>query len=370
MSHPYTHLPDHALWRRAVANVAAPELDPVVDVPFTIGAHDKVATSGSCFAQHIGRYLRESGLNYYVTETANPIAQPDVALQMGYGVFTARYGNIYTSRQLLQLLRRAFGRFTPKEDVWVESSTKIIDPFRPNIQPEGFSSMLEYRMDRDNHLHHVREMFENLDVLVFTLGLTECWRSREDGAVFPLCPGVLGGTFDKRRHEFLNLDVEDVVSDLTTFVSELRAVNPEARVILTVSPVPLIATAEPRHVLVSTVASKSILRVACEKIVKTCKDVAYFPSYEIVTGGFGKTSYFAEDCRSVTEDGVAHVMRIFMRHYVRDFGALRALKEIVGGFAPRTAPQTSEVEQMAQVVRVMCEEEALDLANLPRGMKR
>jgi hypothetical protein len=63
MKHPYTDLPDHALWRRAVANVAAPDLDPVVNVPFTIGAHDKVATSGSCFAQHIGRYLRESGLN-------------------------------------------------------------------------------------------------------------------------------------------------------------------------------------------------------------------------------------------------------------------------------------------------------------------
>ena len=370
MNHPYKDLPDHALWRRAVANVAALDLDPVVDVPFTIGAHDKVATSGSCFAQHIGRYLRESGLNYYVTETANPIALPEVALDLGYGVFTARYGNIYTSRQLLQLFRRAFGRFTPKEDVWVESPTRIIDPFRPNIQPEGFGSMLEYRTDRDSHLHHVREMFENLDVLVFTLGLTECWASREDGAVFPVCPGVLGGSFDKRRYDFLNLDVEDVVADMTTFVSELRAVNPEARVILTVSPVPLIATAERRHVLVSTVASKSVLRVACDKIVKACKGVTYFPSYEIVTGAFGKTSYFAEDCRSVTEEGVAHVMRVFMRHYVRNFGALRSLKEFVGGMMPQPAPATTDVERMAQVVRVMCEEEALDLATLPHAVKR
>ena len=42
----------------------------------------------------------------------------------------------------------------------------------------------------------------------------------------------------------------------------------------------------------------------------------------------------------------------------------------VGGLTPRAAPQPSEVEQMAQVVRVMCEEEALDLANLPQGIKR
>ncbi|GAC1562568.1 MAG: GSCFA domain-containing protein [Beijerinckiaceae bacterium] len=370
MNHPYSHLPDHALWRRAVANVAPGALDPVVDVPFTIGTHDKVATAGSCFAQHIGRYMRDSGLNYYVTETANPIAQPEVALKMGYGVFSARYGNIYTSRQLLQLLRRAFGRFTPKEDAWVESATKIIDPFRPNIQPDGFGSMLEYRTDRENHLHHVREAFENLDVLVFTLGLTECWQSREDGAVFPICPGVLGGSFDRKRHEFLNLDVDDVVADMSAFIAELRAVNPEARLILTVSPVPLIATAEPRHVLVSTVYSKSVLRVACDKLVKACKGVTYFPSYEIVTSGFGTTSYFAEDCRTVTEDGVAHVMDVFLRHYVRSFGGLRALKEIVGGLAPRAPAEVKEVERMAQFVRVMCEEEALDLANLPGRTKR
>jgi hypothetical protein len=59
-----------------------------------------------------------------------------------------------------------------------------------------------------------------------------------------------------------------------------------------------------------------------------------------------------------------------MRHYVRNSGALRSLKELVNGFTTRTTPQTSEVEQMAQVVRVMCEEEALDLASLPQGMKR
>lgn len=158
-------------------------------VPFTIGAHDKVATSGSCFAQHIGRYLRESGLNYYVTETANPIAQPDIALKLGYGVFTARYGNIYTSRQLLQLLRRAFGRFTPKEDMWAESATKIIDPFRPNIQPEDFGSTREYWTDRESHLQHVREMFENLDVLVFTLGLTECCARARTARCFQCVPG-------------------------------------------------------------------------------------------------------------------------------------------------------------------------------------
>src|SRR5262245_61980744 len=52
------------------------------------------------------------------------------------------------------------------------------------------------------------------DVFVFTLGLTEGWVSRADGAAFPLCPGVAGGTFDPAKHVFLNLRVNEVIDDL------------------------------------------------------------------------------------------------------------------------------------------------------------
>ena len=36
------------------------------------------------------------------------------------GLFTARYGNIYTSHQLLQLLRRTYGTFVPQDNAWTE----------------------------------------------------------------------------------------------------------------------------------------------------------------------------------------------------------------------------------------------------------
>ena len=68
-------------------------------------------------------------------------------------------------------------------------------------------------------------MFQTLDVFVFTLGLTECWRSREDGAVFPLCPGVQGGTFDPQLYEFYNQSVDDVINDLFEFREALSSVN-------------------------------------------------------------------------------------------------------------------------------------------------
>ncbi len=355
--HPYSELPDAAYWRRAVAQ--AGELDPMTEPPFRFGAKNAVVAAGSCFAQHIGRYLKANGYNYLITEPAHPLVSARAELRMNYGVYSARYGNIYTPRQLLQLFDRAYGRFTPREDAWLESGGVVLDPFRPQIQPGGFNSERELQFDRDRHFRSVREAFEKLDVFIFTLGLTEAWRSRDDGAVFPLCPGVAGGVFDHARHEFINFDVDAIVADMNAFFERLRAVNRRARVILTVSPVPLMATAEPRHVLVSTVYSKSALRVACDILARQ-KGVAYFPAYEIVAGGFAH-DYFAADRRSVTEGGVAHVMRVFSRHFLKQPFAKQALDralDIVIGRPPR---ENIELKAIEEVFKVMCDEEALDL---------
>ena len=286
-----------------------------------------------------------------VTETAHPIVPPKAAEAHGYGLFTARYGNIYTSRQLLQLFQRAYGTFVPVDDVWQEGDGRLTDPFRPQIQPDRFLTMAEYRMDRERHFARVREAFETLDVFVFTLGLTECWRSRFDGAAYPLCPGVAGGNFDPQRHEFVNLSVADVTADMVAFTDLLRGVNPAARILITVSPVPLVATIENRHVLASTAYSKSVLRVAAEQLTAQRDNVTYFPSYEIITGNFTRGAYFAPDLRSVTENGVSHVMRIFMRHFT-EAGPLPAP-------APGQAPD-AHTEEIKRLVHVVCDEEAQD----------
>ena len=214
MEHPYQSLPGHCFWRRSVAGVAFDQVDPVVSGKFKIDTHDRVATAGSCFAQHIARHLRNSGFDYFVTETANPVVPAAAIEKFNYGVFSARYGNIYTARQLVQTLKRAYCLFSPSEDVWIREDGRLVDPFRPQIQPNGFASEAEYYADRLHHCAAVRKMVEQLDVFVFTLGLTEAWVSSTDGAVFPICPGVAGGTFDDLKYSFANFGVGEVIADL------------------------------------------------------------------------------------------------------------------------------------------------------------
>ena len=68
---PYTELPERAYWRRAVANRQVGEIKALFDgVPGFRSA--KFATAGSCFAQHLGRALRNNGLNYMDYEPPPP----------------------------------------------------------------------------------------------------------------------------------------------------------------------------------------------------------------------------------------------------------------------------------------------------------
>lgn len=354
--HPYKGLPEKAFWRRSVADIAPGDVDPVGTFNLRITRSTKVATAGSCFAQHIARHLSDLGFNYFVTEPGHPIITESVRKKNNYGLFSARYGNIYTAKQLNQLFKRAYGTFSPREDFWKEEDNSIKDPFRPTIQPGGFISVDEMHADRRQHLASVRKMFEELDVFIFTLGLTECWASKIDGAVFPLCPGVEGGQFQADRHVFVNQTVSDIVSDLSEFIIDLKYVNNKAEVIITVSPVPLAATAQvDEHVLAATTYSKSVLRVAAEMMKQRFSYVHYFPAYEIITGSYTRGAYFGKDLRNVTEDGVSHVMRLFTKHATEQDG-----ETVVNTQANPPVETIDSVSLAKQIVAVECDEALLD----------
>lgn len=352
-THPYAGLPAGQHWPRAMSSVAPGHVDPVAGAP-RIGRDERVATLGSCFAQHIARHLQASGCAYFVPEAAPAGLAAEAARARQYGVFSCRYGNVYTVRQALQLFDRAFGRFTPAEQAWQRADGRWVDPFRPQVEPEGFADAAAVAAARDAHLAHVRTMFEQAHWLVFTLGLTEAWLDRRDGAAFPVAPGVSAGTYDPQAQAFANFGIDEVRADLDALIARVHALNPGCRWLLTVSPVPLMATAEPRHVWTSTTASKAVLRVACDEAERRHAHVHYFPSYEVITSPAAGGRYYADDLRQVTETGVQHVMRLFSRHCLE-------------GDAAPAAPAEALVGDLGDVV---CDEETIAQALKATGGRR
>lgn len=319
MSCPYYALPPTSFWRQAVADRSSADLNPHLESTFRFEHDARIASAGSCFAQHISRALQDRGYNYYVTEKAPGYLTPEQEERFGFGVFSARYGNVYTTLQLLQLLQRAFGAFKPADQFWTDSEGRVFDLLRPRIAPKGFASMVEAEADLKQHLKAVRQLIETADVFIFTLGLTECWVSRVDGTAYPTCPGCgSAGDYDDSKYAFTNLSVAETTAYLTEAVNLMTAANPKLQIILTVSPVPLVATMEPRHVLQATTYSKSVLRVAAEEMVRRHENVHYFASYEIITTAKNASVYFAEDARSITADGVARAMQVFFAQFAAE----------------------------------------------------
>jgi hypothetical protein len=348
---PYRNIKDHQFWSRAMSTPAPGMVDPMLGGP-RIAPGEKVVTMGSCFAQHLARNMAGLGLNYHVAEPPPPGMDNDEARARNYGVFSARFGNIYTVRQAIQLYQRAFGSFVPEDDVW-ETKGGYVDAFRPQIEPNPFATTEEVRAEARSHLATVRQMFEEADWLIFTLGLTEGWRSTTDGAMYPVAPGVAGGSFDPGQYEFVNFSASVVQRDLVKFIDLVREINPKCRFILTVSPVPLIATYENRHVWTATTYSKAVLRVAADEVERMYDAVTYFPSYEVITSPAAAGRYYADDLREVTDLGVKHVMRVFRKHCVGTAAAQLAAA------APTLAPVHVTIAS-GNDYAVICDEELIE----------
>lgn len=72
MKSPYSGLPKKSFWKTAVDQVHPLALDNLYAKKFAISPSDKIATGGSCFAQHVANRLRAAG--YAVIDKEPPPA--------------------------------------------------------------------------------------------------------------------------------------------------------------------------------------------------------------------------------------------------------------------------------------------------------
>lgn len=303
---PYKEMPKSAFWRSAVVENDA--LENLHLPKWTIEKSECIVTMGSCFAQHIGQNLKRLGFN---------VPYFDSELGVKVKAYGANYGNVYTVRQALQLLRECNGDFSREENYW-EIEGGYIDPIRPNVFTKPFESKTALYENRQIHLRAVIRAITEMDVFIFTLGLTETWENSSCKSVLPVVPGVLGGIFSAERYNFRNFSYTETSHDLSALVDEIHKIRrgKKFKLLLTVSPVPLTATAEFRHVLISSAASKSILRAVADEFVRSFDFIDYFPSFEIITNPKHILENYKDNMREVKQSAVDKVMKKFHSAYV------------------------------------------------------
>lgn len=312
---------------------------------FQISAQDAIATAGSCFASHLKVRLPLIGINTIDLEPPPLGLTGELAKKFGYGIFSARYGNIYTARQFLRLIEEATGLLTPnRRDIAWERNGRWWDALRPGVEPNGLDSLKEVQIHREFHLSRVRRLLMQMDVFVFTLGLTEAWLSNDESVVFPIAPGVIAGRLDPAKHFFHNFNYGEITEDLKKCVEIIKAFRSgkSFRMILTVSPVPLAATYTGQHVLVATMASKSVLRSAAQEVVNADENIDYFPSFEIVSNPWIGSNSYLSDQRNVSSRAINTVMEVFRTAYALE----KPLKKVARGPATRRTDREIECEEL------------------------
>lgn len=323
--------PDRAAWTSAVAAAAPLEMRDLYRPRFEVTRRTTVATAGSCFAQHFGRQLVERGFKWVEAEPPIPLVPRRVNEAHGYGLFSFRTGNIYTPRLLRQWLEWASGEARPPEEVW-ERDLSHVDPFRPAIEPNGYHRPDDVLAARQITLRAIADALAGIEVFVFTLGQTEAWHNTATGVTYPLCPGTAGGAFDQEVHRFANHGYRTCLRDMERSIAILRAYNPAVRILLTVSPVPMVATASGGHVLTANGRTKAVLRAVAGRLRDALPDVDYFPSYELIAEPPFRAIFYDPNMRTVCSSGVDFVMnRFFAAHGAAGPGGGKRAPQGTGG---------------------------------------
>ena len=111
----------------------------------------------------IAEALKKNGYNVLDVEPPPPGLPENLHQKFGFSMYSARYGNIYTVRQLLQLAQEVAGEWTPQNYIW-EKGGKYFDALRPAVEPEGLDSSEEVLIHRMHHISNIKNLFKRFNL--------------------------------------------------------------------------------------------------------------------------------------------------------------------------------------------------------------
>lgn len=261
-----------------------------------IGRQTKITSMGSCFARNIAIYLLSGQYNYLVTE--NPFQEA-----------SAHWDQVFNTSCMRQIFEYTFNDDWHPLVRWWPKGEMVQDPFRRNILYNKETPEQCFELHRKKSY----EALSEAEVIILTLGLIETWRDKRDKMTYYRVPSP--NNYDPNIHEFYVQNIQDCQNDLNEIHRLLNQYNPKAKIIVTVSPVPLFATFRMDvDAVTANTLSKSTLRVAAEYFSQSHENVYYFPSYEIVAHAI--PSPYEEDNRHVTEKTILKVMKVFESQFM------------------------------------------------------
>ncbi len=230
---------------------------------FRLNHQQNILSIGSCFADTIAEKLKEHKFNILKNPFGNlfhPLALTKI-IDFAIHHQSKEYQNAYIERDNIWL------NYYFHSDIWADT--------KQNLQ-----NIIEEKI---NITH---QFIQKIDILMLTFGTSFIYQTIENQQIVSNCHKQNPAIFEKKL-----LSIDEIVLNFDNMYQSLQKINPNIKIILTLSPV-----RHSKEDLANDHLSKSILRVATHILTeKYKKNIYYFPAFEILNDDLRDYRFYADD---------------------------------------------------------------------------
>lgn len=248
-----------------------------------IAIKDSLFSIGSCFSDNIGAQLTAHKFN----AVTNPL-----------GIIYNPY-SIFKNLRLLLSEGLDPDNYVNNGDVYFHWDTHSTIS---GTNLEDFKGLLQQRSTLS------KQSLVNADWLIITYGTIYVYKHIDSGEIVANCHKI-----PQKRFKQLTLTAQEIEEDYFDTIALIRTINPQVKVILTVSPV--------RHVrdgLMANNYSKGVLLQAVHDIVNKDENSFYFPSYEILIDELRDYRFYMPDMIHPTQQAIDYIWNKFVHAFMNE----------------------------------------------------
>lgn len=242
---------------------------------------DSFMLIGSCFAEEIGKKLQMGGFVVNI----NP------------------FGILFNPQSIVNCLNRIVNR-----QYFVEDELDFFNNQWFSFLHHGSFA----HEDKNTCLRQINQQIDDsftylstTNYLVLTLGSAYAYWHKEKKYIVSNCHKLPQQYFNR-----ILLDVQTIEENLKAVLCQVKKINKQICIILTISPIRYV-----KYNLEENMLSKSILKVATHHIINQDEQVQYFPSYEIMMDDLRDYRFYQTDMIHPNETAVNYIWSKFSQHY-------------------------------------------------------
>jgi hypothetical protein len=269
----------------------------------------KVLLIGSCFTQNIGDKLTYYKLNNLI----NP------------------FGILFHPKAIENLIVASLeNRFITEDDLVFHNERWHCFDVHSDFSGSDKNLMLA---NINSAIKQTKNYIETASHIVLTLGTAWVYRYNITNNLVANCHKIPQKEFQKNL-----LPIDEIVKSLSNIIVKIKAFNPKATIIFTVSPI--------RHLkdgFIENQLSKAHLLSAIHQI-----NAPYFPAYEILMDDLRDYRFYAKDMIHPNEIAIDYIWQKFMETWINpsENDTMEQINQIQKGLAHRPFDENSENHQL------------------------